>query len=85
MMKRTLTRKTAYALLGGALLLGAGCAKEASLNEQYRPAGTPIVFSTATSYKNGDGTRTEYSGLLYGETTEYERIDWLAEDEMTIA
>ena len=84
-MKRTLTRKTAYALLGGALLLGAGCAKEASLNEQYRPAGTPIVFSTATSYKNGDGTRTEYSGLLYGETTEYERIDWLAEDEMTIA
>ncbi len=84
-MKRTLTRKTAYALLGGALLLGAGCAKEASLNEQYRPAGTPIVFSTATSYKNGDGTRTEYSGQLYGEPTEYERIDWLAEDEMTIA
>lgn len=73
------------ALLGGAaVLLFAGCMKESAINEKYRPAGTPIVFSAATGYENGDGTRTEYSGQLYGNSPKHERIDWVVDDPVTI-
>lgn len=67
-----------------AMLLLAGCVKESAINEKYRPAGTPITFSAATGYENGTGTRTEYSGQLYGSTPKYERIDWLSGDPVTI-
>ena len=67
-----------------AILLLAGCVKESAINEKYRPAGTPITFSAATGYENGTGTRTEYSGQLYGNTPKYERIDWLSGDPVTI-
>ena len=67
-----------------AMLLLAGCVKESAINEKYRPAGTPITFSAATGYENGTGTRTEYSGQLYGNTPKYERIDWVADDLVTI-
>ena len=80
-----------FALLGGALLLAASCVKEADLNGQYRPEGTPIVFSAATGYENGDATRTEYSGQFFaagnnlnGATNAWERIDWVAGDPVTI-
>ena len=69
---------------GAAMLLLAGCVKESAINEKYRPAGTPITSSAATGYENGTGTRTEYSGQLYGNTPKYERIDWLSGDPVTI-
>lgn len=55
------------------------------MDEQYRPAGTEIVFAAETGYENGDGTRTEYSGQVYGSSTKYERIDWKANDPIKIA
>ena len=86
----------AITLLGGFVLLAAGCVKEADMNEKYRPEGTPIIFSAATGYENGDGTRTEYSGHFFNGSTEvtgntlssyantWERIDWLQNDPLVI-
>lgn len=82
----------AFALLGGSILLAASCVKEADLNEQYRPEGTPIVFTAATGYENGDATRTEYSGQFFagsgnglnGSTNAWERIDWVSGDPVTV-
>ena len=67
------------------------------MNEKYRPEGTPIVFTAATGYENGDGTRTEYSGYYYdthgnqvtGNTLSsyantWERIDWVMSDLVTV-
>lgn len=82
-MKSDIIRKKA-ALAGSVLLLLAGCVKESAINEKYRPAGTPITFSAATGYENGTGTRTEYSGQLYGDNPAYERIDWVTGDPVTI-
>ena len=31
-------------LLGGLMILSAACVEEAAINEQYRPAGSEIVF-----------------------------------------
>lgn len=85
-----------FALLGGFSLLTAGCVKESDMNEKYRPEGTPIIFSAATGYENGDGTRTEYSGHFFNGSTEvtgntlssyantWERIDWLQNDPLVI-
>lgn len=73
----------AAALLGGLMILSAACVKEAAINEQYRPAGSEIVFSAATGYNNGVGTRTEYSGYI-NNSNDYERINWLQNDPMTI-
>ena len=71
-------------LLGGIVLL-AGCVKEKSNDDIYRPAGSEIVFGAATEYVNGDGTRTEYSGSdVTSGTTTYERINWISGDDMTI-
>lgn len=71
-------------LLGGIVLL-AGCVKEKSNDDIYRPAGSEIVFGAATEYVNGDGTRTEYSGsdVNSGAAT-YERINWVSSDDMKI-
>lgn len=87
----------AVTLLGGFVLLAAGCVKEDDMNEKYRPEGTPIVFTAATGYENGDGTRTEYSGDFFDGNTQlgptdplssynnsWERIDWVNNDPMTI-
>ena len=79
----------ASALLGGTFLLAAGCVKEADLNEQYRPEGSPIVFGVGTRYDNGSDTRTEFSGHFFGDgisgsTSAVERIDWVAGDAVTI-
>lgn len=71
-------------LLGGAMLLVAGCAKEKADGTGGEP-GSPIVFSAAASYENGDATRTEYSGVIYGTTNRVERIDWLKDvDKFTV-
>ena len=86
----------AFALIGGLTLLAASCVKEADMNEKYRPEGTPIIFTAATGFENGDGTRTEYSGHFFNGSTEvtgntlssyantWERIDWLQNDPMVI-
>ena len=71
------------ASLAVAAVLSAGCEKEKNYDE-IRVSGEPIRFSAQTSYENGDGTRTEYSGALYGTTDLYERIDWLENDPMKI-
>ena len=84
-MKHNETIKKAAILGGAAMLLLAGCMKESAINEKYRPAGTPITFSATTGYGNGTGTRTEYSGQLYGDSPRYERIDWVEADPVTIA
>lgn len=71
------------ASLAAAALLSAGCVKEKNYGE-IRVPGAPIQFSAQTGYVNGDGTRTEYSGALYGSSSIYERIDWVANDPMKI-
>lgn len=71
-------------LAGGTLLAAAGCEQEQSVNEVGTP-GSPIVFTAATSYVNGDGTRTEYSGVVYGDDNKIERIDWVPNtDKFTV-
>ena len=73
------------ALVGGLAILASSCVKEITSNdEKYRPAGTPIAISAATSYDNGIETRAEYSGALYGTTTKYERIDWVEGDPICV-
>lgn len=67
-------------LLGGALLLTVGCEKEKSWEKGGIP-GSPIVFSAATSYINGEETRTVYSGDVYGTTNKIERIDWVPNED----
>jgi hypothetical protein len=79
-------------LLGGCVLLAAVCCvKEEDRHEEgNREAGSKVVFSAATEYANGDGTRTEFSGIrvagevVSGVTQYYERIDWVNGDPMTI-
>ena len=74
-------------LMGASLvvasLLAAACVEEKSY-DQIRVPGEPIRFSAQTGYENGEGTRTEYSGALYGSSTVYERIDWKSNDPMKI-
>lgn len=71
-------------LAGGAMLAATGCEREIS-NETVGTPGTPIVFSAATNYVNGAGTRTEYSGVIYGEDNKIERIDWVKDvDKFTV-
>ena len=79
--------KLVIALLGGIGILVWGCVKESDLNGQYRPEGSPVVFSAGTGYDNGAPTRTEYSGELFGgsaATNAWERIDWVGGDPVTI-
>lgn len=89
--------KSLYSLTGILALIVVGCVKESDMNEKYRPEGTPITFSAATGYENGDGTRTEYSGSFFGtggtpiadaalnsSTTAYERINWVEDDPVRI-
>ena len=76
--------KKTILFIGTLMVLANACVKEADNNETYRPAGTPIVFGAATGYENGDGTRTIYSGALYGTTNQYERIDWVANDPIKV-
>lgn len=89
--------KSLYSLAGILTLVAVGCVKESDMNERFRPEGTPIVFSAATGYENGEATRTEYSGNFFNTsgdpvsdnqivstTTAYERIDWKAGDNVKI-
>ena len=71
-------------LAGGALLAVSSCEREMSTHEVGTP-GAPIVFTAATSYVNGTGTRTEYSGVIYGDDNKIERIDWVKDvDKFTV-
>ena len=79
------------ALIGASALLTAACVQEITSNEEmYRPAGSPIVFSAATSYDNGVATRAVYSGEVFGSSTlyqnsdSYERIDWEKNDQIRL-
>ena len=88
-------RMLTITLVGGLVVLAAGCVKEQDMNEMYRPEGTPIIFTAATGYENGNGTRTEYSGSFFdangnpnqnltGTANNYERIDWVANDPVKV-
>lgn len=83
-------RFISIAIIGSAMLLTASCVEEVTSNEDlYRPAGTPIVFSAATSYANAPETRAEYSGDLFNgplssTTPAYERIFWENGDKIRI-
>ena len=73
--------KRAFILLA-ALLTMVSC----DFNEFSKASGVgkPIVFTANTYYQNGIHTRTEYSGEFFGETTKYERIDWVDTDLMRV-
>jgi len=72
-------------LLGGALLLTVGCARE-TWTEMGGEPGSPIIFSALSSYENNDATRTEYSGeVVEGVANKVERIDWVKDvDQFTV-
>lgn len=83
-------RFTHIALIGAIALLAASCEEsELTSNDQvYRPVGSKIDFSAATTYENGPATRAEYSGQMFtltGYTNPIERIDWVANDPIKIA
>ena len=71
------------ALIGSLALLSVSCEREIS-DDPLGLEGMPIIFSAATSYNNGVATKAEYSGQLYGETTEIERINWVDQDPIKI-
>ena len=72
-------------LLGGALLLTVGCARE-TWKEMGGEPGSPIIFTALSSYENNDATRTEYSGkVVEGIANKIERIDWVKDvDQFTV-
>ena len=76
-------------LIGG-LFLAASCAREKTTEELLRPVGSEIVFSAATGFDNGEGTRAVYSGKdqanHWVETiaSRMERIDWENGDRVAI-
>ena len=79
------------ALIGACALLTAACVEEITSNEEmFRPKGSPIVFSAATSYDNGVATRAVYSGKVFGtndlyqHSDSYERIDWEKDDPVRL-
>ena len=79
------------ALIGGHVILASSCVKEVVSNEElYRPVGTPIAISAATSYDNGIETRAEYSGATFdgtplnGTTPRFERVDWVKDDPIRV-
>ena len=80
-------RKKAFCLLIAALPLLGGCVKNVLTGISE---GQPVSFSASTSYSNGAGTKTEYSGEfvsvegLSGTTSSYERIDWVSGDKIRI-
>ena len=80
---------TFLALIAGLAFAATSCVKVNEINEMYRPAGTPIVFSASSGYQNGVETRAEYSGFvttdhLTGTSNNYERIDWEQNDPIKI-
>jgi hypothetical protein len=89
-MKRKMKHvNTFLALIAGLAFATTACVKVNEINEMYRPAGTPIVFSASSGYQNGIETRAEYSGFvttdhLTGTTNNYERIDWEKDDPIKI-
>lgn len=89
-MKRKMKNvNTFLALIAGLAFAATACVKVNEVNEMYRPAGTPIVFSASSGYQNGIETRAEYSGFvttdhLTGTSNNYERIDWEQDDPIKI-
>ena len=73
-------KKTVYLAIVLVALSAVSCLKERELH----PAGGRIVFTAATEYRNGTETRTIYSGDYTGTSTNYERIDWEDDDQITI-
>ena len=71
------------ALCAGLVFAATACENVSEINEMYRPAGTPIVFSASSGYQNGVETKAEYSGYYYDSRT-YERIDWVSGDPVEI-
>ena len=81
MMEDNGMKKTLYIAIAFAALFAVSCQKEKELH----PVGSRIVFSAATEFMNALETRTIYTGE-YAQITsgKYERIQWVANDPITI-
>lgn len=73
-------KKTVYLAIVLAAISAVSCQKEKELH----PVGGRINFTAATEYRNGTETRTIYSGVYTQTSTDYERIDWENDDQITI-
>ena len=84
-MKKYISFAASFA---GLLLFAVACEEFTDINEQYRPAGSQIVFSASSEYNNGVATKTEYSGdydnPVTGYSNPFERINWVANDPITV-
>ena len=74
-------------LLGTAIFASISCQVIPLENDVL--VGQQVNFTAATSYLNGRGTRTEYSGVdengnPVGTSSQYERIDWVVNDQFRI-
>ena len=63
------------------VLLLPECQKE---SDDHDNVGSPVVFTAAAGYDNGEATRTAYSGLYFGTSAVYERINWVQNDRIRI-
>ena len=84
--------KHRFLIIAAALTAGlasfSACMKESEIDEKYRPAGTEIIFSAESTYKNNEDTRTEFTNTdvgVSGYTNKFERINWVAGDAMSIS
>ena len=75
-------KKYSYFAIALATFSVISCQKEKDIH----PVGSKIVFTAATEYKNGNDTRTQYSGdgVYSGTALAYERIDWIDGDQIKI-
>ena len=71
--------KKHFSLLLFATMILAGC-----IEQLTGSIGSEVTFSTNTYYDNGPATKTAYSGVFYGTTIRYERIDWASGDKIRI-
>ena len=87
-MKNSFWTKT-IALAAGMLVLFPSCLKERNMDEIYRPEGSEIIFGVENEFENSETgeTRTFFSGddNYTVDSKKYERIDWVANDKMTIS
>lgn len=77
------------ALFAGLILFAVACEEYTDINQEFRPVGSPIVFSATSEFNNGVATKTEYSGdhdnTVSGYSNPYERINWVANDPIKVS
>lgn len=72
------TRMISALLFAGALVLAAGCGKDAL--QFSRKSGEPIVFGVGTKAE----TRTVYGDITSSGTQKFQAIEWLASDKIRV-